>query len=133
MIMIDSSFLIAYNNVKDKNHERASELMPKIVSGEFGEVSVTDYVFDETATYIAAKQGLSKAIIVCANILQANELIGVTKEVFDGAWELFRHQRNTNMSFTDCTNVISMRANRIEYIASFDGDFRSLKDIEVVS
>jgi predicted nucleic acid-binding protein len=133
MIMLDSSFLIAYHNTKDKNHKQASELMPRIASGVYGKVNITDYIFDETATYLAAKQGLGKAVTVGTYLLGASELIGVTKNDFDDAWRLFKSQRNTRLSFTDCTIIIAMRANSITKLATFDGDFEKFSDLSVVS
>ena len=133
MIMLDSSFLIAYHNTKDKNHKQASELMPRIASGEYGKVNITDYIFDETATYLAAKQGLGKAITIGTYLLGASELIGITKNDFEEAWSLFKSQRNTHLSFTDCTIIIAMRANSITKLATFDGDFGKFSDLSTVS
>lgn len=132
MILLDSSFLIAYHNTKDKNHGHAAELMPRIASGEYGMVNITDYVFDETSTYLAAKQGIGKAITVGDYLLGAAELIGITKDDFKEAWALFKSQRSTRMSFTDCTIIVAMRANAIVKLAAFDGDFESFNDISVI-
>ena len=132
MIMLDSSFLIAYHNTSDKNHQRASEIMPRIASGEYGKVNITDYVFDETATYLAAKQGLGKAVAVGGYLLGATELIGIQKDDFKDAWNLFKSQRNTRLSFTDCTIVVAMRANAIKELATFDGDFGKFNDISPI-
>ena len=133
MIMLDSSFLIAYHNTKDNNHKQASELMPRIASGEYGKVNITDYIFDETATYLAAKHGLGKAVTIGTYLLGASELIGITKNDFEEAWSLFKSQRNTRLSFTDCTVIIAMRANSITKLATFDGDFGKFSDLSVVS
>jgi uncharacterized protein len=133
MIMLDSSFLIAYHNTKDKYHKRASELMPKIASGEYGNVNITEYIFDETATYLAAKQSLNKAVTVGGYLLGATELIGIAREDFDIAWNIFKSQRNTRLSFTDCTIIVVMRAHAITKLASFDMNFKSFDDIKVVS
>ncbi|OJI08487.1 MAG: hypothetical protein BK997_00275 [Candidatus Micrarchaeum sp. ARMAN-1] len=132
MIMLDSSFLIAYHNTSDKNHKRASELMPRIASGEYGEVNITDYIFDETTTYLAAKQGLGKAVTIGTYLLGASELICITKNDFDEAWSLFKSQRNTRLSFTDCTIIVAMKTNSITKLATFDGDFEKFSDISVL-
>lgn len=133
MIMLDSSFLIAYHNTKDKNHRQASELMPKIAAGEYGNVNITDYVFDETATYLAAKQNLGEAIKVCSNLLEATELIDITDDDFKEAWNIFKSQRSTRLSFTDCTTIAAIGASAITKLATFDRDFESFKEISVIN
>jgi len=45
---------------------------------------------------------------------------------------LFSKQKNTILSFTDCTTVSVMRENNIKNIATFDEDFGKIKGINTV-
>ena len=47
MIILDSSFLIGYKIEDDQHHEKAKSIMNKIVSGEYGDAIISDYIFDE--------------------------------------------------------------------------------------
>jgi len=132
VILLDSSFLIAYYNIKDNNHQKTEETMLKIASGYYGQVQITDYIFDETVTYIAAKQGFERAIKVGTTLLNGMEIVEVGKENFTSAWNLFKTQHDTRLSFTDCTNITSMKSLGITKIATFDHDFKSFKGISVV-
>lgn len=60
-------------------------------------------------------------------------MINIEKTSFDGAWDIFCKQKGTVLSFTDCTTISVMLENNIEKIATFDGDFKKISGIEVVS
>lgn len=132
MILLDSSFLIAYYNTKDNNHQETEVIMPRITSGYYGQAEITDYIFDETVTYIAARQGFEPAIKVGTNLLKGVEIVEVGKESFARAWNLFKTQHDTHLSFTDCTNIAAMKSLGMTKIVTFDHDFKSFKGISVV-
>lgn len=56
-------------------------------------------------------------------ILKSLWIIGVEKSSFDKAWDLFRKQKDTVLSFTDCTTISIMQENYIEKIATFERRF----------
>ena len=106
--------------------------MPKISSGYYGHVQITDFIFDETVTYIAAKQGLEKAVKVGKMLLDRIEIVQVDAENFNSSWNIFEKQHDSHLSFTDCTNVATMKAFGITRIATFDQDFKSISDISII-
>ena len=43
MIILDTSFIVSYYNVRDENHLKAAELMEGIADLRFGPIHITDY------------------------------------------------------------------------------------------
>jgi len=133
VIFLDSSVLVSYEVDGDINHEKAVKLIREIAKGKFGEVFTSDYIFDETitVTFVKAKS-LSKAITVGNYIKDSTEVLKVDESIFENAWELFKKQKETKLSFTDCTTLNVMEENKILTIATFDEDFKKIETINVV-
>ncbi len=134
MILLDSSFLVAIAVATDENHEKAKKIIEEILTGAFGEMIISDYVFDETVTVTLLKtRDLKKAVFVGENLRLSARTINVDDNLFDISWNVFKEQKNTQLSFTDCTNIALMRNNKIKNIATFDKDFKDVEGINVVS
>ncbi len=133
MIILDTSFIVSYFNERDENHTKAVELMESIANLKFGPVHMTDFIFDETVTvsFIRLKN-LVKAVEIGNYLLKSLRIIEVEKTDFYKAWEIFRKQKNTDLSFTDCTTISVMGENEINNIATFDEDFKRTKGINVI-
>ncbi|MBS3077032.1 type II toxin-antitoxin system VapC family toxin [Candidatus Pacearchaeota archaeon] len=133
-IILDSSFLIALEVGTDQNHEKAEKALEKILEGALGETIISDYIFDEivTVTFLKTKD-LEKAIFLGEKIKQSAKMIKIDAALFDSAWNIFKEQTNTKMSFTDCTNIAIMQSSKIKNIATFDKDFEKIKEINVIS
>ena len=133
MIFLDTSFLVALEVETDQNHIKAVEVRDKIIEGNFGNAIISDYVFDETLTATLQKtRDLEKAVIVGENLRNSLEIINLEPEILEEAWNLFKYQKQTIFSFTDCTILVIMRGNAIKNIATFDKDFLRIKDIKVI-
>lgn len=129
---MDSSYLIALTDKRDKFNSKAVDLAKKITSGAFGSIIVSDYVFDETVTFIANRQGFIKAIEWGKSILNCEiEFMHVSEEIFQKAWQLFQERKN--LSFTDCTIVELIKAEKVKQVASFDAGFRQFKEIQTIN
>ncbi len=131
-IILDTSFLIALNNAKDVNYKRADSLRIKIKNGGFGQSYISDYIFDEFATFMNVKFPSSK-INEIGDALLSEESIKMMKvdlNIFLLSWELFKKLKK--LSFTDCTTVILCKEYGIKRIASFDSDFDRIPDLERV-
>ncbi len=133
MIFLDTSFIVSLEIDTDSNYESASKLMDKIMQNEFGVTLISDYIFDETMTVTFGRtKNLEKTAVVGAKIRSSSILVRVEKNDFENAWELFRSQKGTKLSFTDCTNLAIMKRMNIKNIATFDDDFKKIKEINVV-
>lgn len=132
MIVLDSSFLIAFHNPKDAHHKAASELMGRFLAGEWGKGLLLEYVFLEVVTIIMLRLDLAAAIRVGHNLLEAEELEFVPcsdsfLETFDG----FSRQNGTHLSFVDAALARAARNRADGQILTFDGDFRKLPSLRV--
>jgi predicted nucleic acid-binding protein len=121
VIVLDSSFLIAYHNAKDVHHRAASGLMARLIAGEWGPALLSEYVFLEVVTVILLRQDLSSAIVVGEALLHAREIEFVPgAEVFADAWRVFRDQRRTKLSFVDAAILSIAETRNVDAIATFD-------------
>ncbi|OGI15433.1 hypothetical protein A3K63_01785 [Candidatus Micrarchaeota archaeon RBG_16_49_10] len=133
MIILDTSFIVAYYNTRDENHERAAELMKTLVNGEYGDLRITDYVFDECMTVMLIRlKSLPETIKIGELIKKSMEIFSVGKEIFEESWILFKRQKETAFSFTDCTTLEVMKKMGMGNIATFDRDFKKVKSINVI-
>ena len=132
-IILDTSFLIAINDSKDSNHKKANELKPRVRNKEFGQCYISDYIFDEFATFLKAKSFRNSFINEVGNALLSNEeirILRVDENSFFQSWEMFKKMEK--LSFTDCTTIILAKEFSIKKIASFDSDFDKVSYLERV-
>ena len=133
MVVLDSSFIIAYHNARDVHHKAAVRAMDELTTGKWGQALLLEYVFLEVVTVLSARRGLSVASSVGTALLQAGEIDFVPcSELFLDALETFRNQTGTKLSFTDAAIVVVARRQDVGVIASFDRDFRNIKEITVI-
>ncbi len=133
MIILDSSFLIAYHNTRDAHHPNAARVMPELIAGEWGKALLPEYVFLEVATVLLARRGLGVATKVTSTLLQAREVELVPcSALFFETLETFRSQPGRDLSFTDAAIVTLSRQRKIPFVATFDQDFEEVAGIEVV-
>lgn len=127
-VILDTSFLVSYYNLRDDNHNKAEELMKKISRDDF-DVVISDYVFGECCTVLLIRlKNFKKTFEIC-ELIKSLEILRVDDGVFERAWEIFKEQEKTKMSFTDCSTIALMEMNGIKNIATFDEDFNKLKGI----
>ena len=130
-IVLDTSFLLALNNRHDINHAISQSIKKRIQEGEFGQMYISDYIFDEFMTLLMARAISSEKIITIGNTLLSDQkirILEVNMEVFFQSWEQFK--KFGKLSFTDCTSIILSKEFSINNIASFDSDFDKIKEIK---
>jgi len=126
-IFLDTSALIAYYNVDDRYHAEASETMKRIERGEtpLTRFYTTDYILDETLTFIECVLGMHELAVEVGEALQTSPfttIIRIDEEIFSEAWSIFRESRG--YSFTDCTSFTVMKKYGIPIAFTFDRHFR---------
>ncbi len=133
MIFLDSSFIISFEVESDQNHVRAVEVLEEIKKGDFGERIVSDYIFDEVVTVSFGRtKSLEKSVFVGNKIRESLNILRVDDSVFEEAWKIFKSQKETKLSFTDCSTLALMERSGIKNIATFDEDYKKIKEINVV-
>ena len=130
MILVDTNILVAYWNNKDSCHERAIKVLKKIEQGVYGTSFITDYIFDEAVTVTSIKSGRKTAAELGNALLQSFHVAKITEPIFHEAWKIFRETQK--LSFTDCTNAAAAEELDAAFIATFDADYKKLKEISIV-
>lgn len=131
MIMLDTSFVVAYFNTRDQNHDLATKT-GKILARQNLELYITDYIFGEIVTVVFVKlKNLEKALDIGKIVLESCNLIHVEKDIFEHAWKIFSGQK-LRLSFVDCITIAVMQDRKMQKIATFDGDFTKVKGIQVL-
>jgi len=114
MIILDTSFLIAFYNKRDSRHREALKIFDKIANDK---LVISDYIFDEVVTFLRAKVPWI-AQEVDENILENLNVIRVNDEDFRTAWELFN--KFDELSFADCTTLSLSKRLKIRRVVTFD-------------
>lgn len=133
MIILDTSFIVAFVNTRDVHHTAAVEAMSMIASGRLGRPLVPEYVVGETLTVIVCRAGLPAAVRIGRRMLESKDLTVVPcTSYMDGAFEIFRAQRGRRLSFTDAAIVAIARSEEIPHVATFDRALGKVKGIQAV-
>ncbi|MDD5472725.1 MAG: PIN domain-containing protein [Candidatus Methanoperedens sp.] len=130
-LLLDTSALVAARNVKDKNHNKALDIMTPALQGKYGKLFVTDYIFDEAVTLAYARTGSRKFANDIGKFAKAKPINFRFIEPidFDRAWELYLQYEDKHLSFTDCTNIVLMDRLKIDTIFTFDMEFKGLVNL----
>jgi len=123
-VLLDTSYLLALHAKRDVNHITAEALKGQLKNKEFGQLYISDYIFDEFVTHLRARS-YPKADIqeIGSTFLEGGtfQMLQVNSSIFSKAWELFK--KYEVLSFTDCTTAILAEEFGIRHIASFDAGF----------
>ncbi|MBI4025435.1 MAG: PIN domain-containing protein [Verrucomicrobia bacterium] len=124
MIFVDTgAFLARYLDV-DQYHQTATALWGKIV--DVGEACCTsNFVFDETATFLARRAGYRFAAERTRQFYSSGELLILRPTLEDEltAIEMFEKYADQQISFTDCISFVLMRKAGLNTVFSFDQHF----------
>ncbi len=130
-IFIDASVLIAFANARDIHKAKASKILEECLTGKYGPLIITDYIFDEVVEVLLRKtnRNISKEF---GSFLLTSEfsLLNIDRHTFYTAWELFG--KTPQLSFTDCTTVAFMQLHGINTVATFDKEFKHVRDLTVI-
>ena len=133
MLILDSSFLVAWHNKRDAHHAAAARVMERLLAGEWGRALLLEYVFLEVVTVLLARRGLETAATVATALLESRELDFLPcSEIFLESVDTFRSQKSGALSLTDAAIVTVARGLEEPVVATFDSDFRGLPGLTVV-
>ncbi len=130
VVFLDTGFILAVRNEDDLNHIRAKGLMKECLSGKYGQIIVSDFIFDETVTLTLIRtrnktlvEDIGKFILDSSRIL----LIHLSETEFLATWEYFLKYFERGLSFTDCSLLVMAKLFEGNvYIATFDRHFNGL-------
>ena len=122
-LFVDTSAWFAYINRKDPDHAAIS----KVLQDFTGRLVTSNFVFDETVSLCLYRMGHAVAS-TAGNVLLdplVVDLIRLTSNDEQTAWQLFRERGDHRFSFTDCTSFVLMRRLNLHTAAALDEDFRA--------
>ena len=92
VVFLDTGFILAVRNADDVNHPKAKEMMKNCLSGRFGQIIVSNFIFDETVTLTLVRtqnkslvEDIGKFMLDSPRI----KLIHVSETEFLATWEFF--------------------------------------------
>ncbi|MEX2528219.1 MAG: PIN domain-containing protein [Gemmatimonadota bacterium] len=132
MIVLDTSFLVAFHNERDTHHVAARALMERFLDGEWEEGLLLEYVFLEFVTVLQARLDHAAAVAAGDTLLRARELVFVpASDIFLPTLETFRAEGGGRLSFADAAIVTVARRSAGGQVATFDGGFLAVEGIDV--
>ncbi len=120
-IFIDTSFILALINERDQYHNQALDLSDHYIDQE---LAITDAVLLEIANSLARRYK-NEAIEVIEQFLNSEdvEVIRLTPEIFDRAFELYKTRPDKEWGLVDCVSFIVMQDRNIRKVLTFDQHF----------
>jgi predicted nucleic acid-binding protein len=128
-VFVDTGIFVAVRNRRDRNHQRAKDLMRSALRSEFGIIHTSDYIADEAITTALARTRNHQIAVNTGRYILSSpriETLPVSQEDFKLAWSKFQTVRDKFLSFTDCTSLAVMERRGIDRIMSFDSEFDGL-------
>lgn len=134
-VFVDTGVFYAHHDRDATRHEAATKALGRSLSGEFGTVFTSDYVFDETVTLTRSRTGRSADAKTAGDRIRgvgeypaAVEMLYVDEDVFEAAVATFERYDDHPISFTDATTVALVEAHDLDAVLTFDEDFEGLVD-----
>ncbi|QTA87916.1 type II toxin-antitoxin system VapC family toxin [Desulfonema magnum] len=121
----DTGAWIVLADKKDRYHQNAKEAYNVILSRNISLVT-TDYIFDETVTWLRYKIGHTIATDWGQKLLSSRmvEIVQIYDTYLRPAWNIFQKYSDQKFSFTDCTSFAVMKALGLDTAFGFDDHFR---------
>ena len=127
-IFADSSFLIALYDKSDQYYNEALAIF-KSIRNDAPQVIISDYIFDETSTFLLythSYYGFIKSKAFDEDVMEKKvcDFIFINETIFYKAREIFnKFNKDKKWSFTDCTSFAVMEDLGIRNVLSFDKNF----------
>ena len=125
---VDSAAWIALLVSRDINHAAALRFfrsIPKV------RLLTSNYVLAETFTWLTY-HGYRNAALQLNRMIGSSEKLKilsvswVTRETHEAAWEVYTRYDDQEFSFYDCTSFVICRKEKVDFVFSFDSDFRTM-------
>ena len=127
MIFVDSGAWIALLDRRDQHHDDAI-IIYATSKQQNTRFLTTDYVIDETATWLRYRVNYLVAVEFL-DLIESSEGAGdltvaaIDSVLFQEAERLFRQYDTAELSFTDCTSFVVCRSHNVSEAFAFDQHF----------
>lgn len=120
-IFVDTSFIVALINERDQYHTKAVELADRY---ENQSLIITDVVLLEIANALARGYKMEAVQVIEELILSEDvEIVRLTTELFDRAFELYKTHQDKAWGLVDCISFVVMQNRNVRLALSFDRHF----------
>ena len=122
-VFVDTNVFVALEDQNDSTHKKAVELSSLLNQNKKMKFYTSSEVIGETLTVISHKLGKEIARLFIKRY-KNNKMIEFffDESMYKDTKDLFLRNKSKNISFVDCSSVITMRRAKINVIFSFDDD-----------
>ncbi|WP_323736528.1 PIN domain-containing protein [Methanosphaera sp. ISO3-F5] len=125
MILVDSNYMIALMNNKEKNHKRAVKLASRVDNDE---KIMPILMLSEAVTSIGSRKKGKEAKLLYDTLIDNFEIYFPTLNEIDTAMQCVLKYDGT-LALADCLAILIMKKRGITEIVSFDDDFDKVEGI----
>ncbi len=132
-VFVDTSAWVAFFRPADGRYRDAANVWQRFVE-ERTPLVTTDYVLDETVTFLVSHGGHAVSVTAGEAIFESpnTRMIFLGEQVIRAAWDRYRRFTDKEFSFTDVTSFLMMEQLGIRRAFTFDRHF-SQAGFEVLS
>ena len=132
MILLDSSFLIAIFRKNDSLHQRAVENIDVLKNDCY----ISNGILSEVITVLGQKTKDIELVRLAYNYMKDNFTVIDESEIEmynDNVFAIFeKYNRNKfHLGFIDCSQVVIYEDYYLDYVASFDEEFKGIEEIRL--
>ena len=130
MILVDTGAWFAAVTPSDPNHPHAAAFL----ASNRDPLVTSDSIIDETLTLLRARGEHRRALPLGERFFtgEVAEIVYLTEEDVQQAWETFRSCADKDWSFTDCASKVFCERLSIETAFAFDRHFKQFGNVAVV-
>jgi len=125
-IYIDAGAWIGLAVRRDAHHPAAQRFFEEHLADQF---VTSNLVLAEIFTFCRYRRHNREARQIHALMQQTEqqgrlEVVWVTREIHESAWEIYDRYDDQAFSFTDCSSFVIARRENVDFVFGFDADFR---------
>jgi predicted nucleic acid-binding protein len=128
-IFLDSNFFIALNKSDDTNFDKSIEIARELNHQGYKLVT-SNLIFMEAVTILSQKVSKEVSLKWGKEFLEDSmiDMIHINSYLHNLSWDIFKHIKQKNVSFVDCSSLAVMKEYDLKYIVTFDTtDFKILE------
>lgn len=129
-VFINTGVFYAQHDRDAPQHEPATTAMQTIISGRYGRLYTSEYVYDETVTLTRSRTGRFDDARAVGDRIRgidpypgAITMLHVSETLFERTIETFERYSDHSLSFTDASTVALTEHHDVDHVLSFDDDF----------
>lgn len=121
-IFVDTSGWIAAIDKKDHNHAKVKNWLDQHRGHP---LLTTNFVVDETFTFLRRRIGHNSTLKFGKTLLgsRLTQMIHITAQDFQSAWQIFLSYDDQDFSFTDCVSFAIMKRMKLQDALAIDKHF----------